>query len=80
MTHKLPQDSRQVHITRKVPFAYVEQFIKEIQIIDHYPRPIVPISADHPFKPVSLKFQFASRPESIRFCGTWIADVELSLN
>lgn len=69
-----------VHLTRKVPFAYLETYIKEIQVIDRTPRAIKPFSATRAFQPLVINFDYAPRPTSILFCGRSVQDWEVSLN
>jgi hypothetical protein len=69
-----------LHMQKLAPFAYLTNYIKEIQLIDKTKRPIEPISISRPYVPVVLNFQYAVRPKSVNSCGTSRQDWEICLN
>ena len=69
-----------LHLLKLVPFAYVENYIKEIQLIDSTPRAILPVSVLNPYVTIVLNSQIAMRPKSIKFCGTYRETWEVCLN
>jgi hypothetical protein len=77
--NELPQ-KKQLHISKIAFFDYAKDYNEQTGL-DPFERKLKdPMLLTHPFAPFTIRSQVAPRPYSVRFLGTYIEEIELSLN